>query len=145
MVKATPTPAQASAQAAHNDPTIRHPRNPDAARSKTEGGSQRTHTSVFDRLGAEVKNETDSTWTPNATRSTRDLRNHLNQQRGGDFARLGLNPAPSYQSASRRTGANPLRSRVSRTSVARTVNSVPAGLAPTHTSRRRDARRSQGN
>ena len=117
---------QDPAQVASGDQAARRARNPEASQSRTRGESQRTRVSVFDRLEAENEDETDSTWTPDAARSAGDLRDHINQRRGGALARLGPNPAPSHQSASRRIDANLQGSRVSRASAAHAINRAPA-------------------
>ena len=52
---------QASAQAAHSDRATQHPRNSEALHSRTRGESQRTRTSVFNRLGAKGEDKKDST------------------------------------------------------------------------------------
>ena len=112
---------QDPAQVACGDQAARRARNPEASQSRTRGESQRTRVSVFDRLEAENEDETDSTWTPDAAGSAGDLRDHINQRRGGALARLGPNPIPSHQS-----DTNPQRSRVSRASAARIVYPAPA-------------------
>ena len=79
QANATGPENQIPAQTAQGSQAAQQPRNSELSGSRARRESQRTHASVFDRLGVEDGDKVDSTWAPNATGGTGDLRNHLNQ------------------------------------------------------------------
>ena len=70
---------------------VEYQQNPSGANAGVPAGSRRTNGSVFNRLGGEAEEVVESSWAPSGSRThgTTDLRDQVNQQRGGVHARLG--------------------------------------------------------